>query len=198
LNHKKPTIINDVQIYFKDKGLSEHVPSFKSFLGIQLTSKDELVGILALVNRDNGYNELFLEWFEPLFSLAGRIVNEVRLVRFQQEVKEQYIEKEKAEAKSEAKSAFLAHMSHELRTPLGGLIGLLELINKEQMSTTDLDYLQMAKDTSSSLLDILNDILDLSKIEENKLTLETTLFNPITVALFGRVGKTLKKSRPVF
>ncbi len=181
LDQRKPIIINDVQSYFKDTWFSEHVPSFKSFLGIPLTSKDELVGIIALVNRDNGYNTLLLEWFEPLFLLAGRIVNEVKLQLFQQEAKEQCIEKEKAQAKSEAKSVFLAHMSHELRTPLSGLIGLLDLINQEQMKTEDLNYLQMAKDTSFSLLNILNDILDLSKIEEHKLTLETISFNPLTV-----------------
>ncbi|MGV8949433.1 MAG: response regulator [Candidatus Paracaedibacter sp.] len=182
LDQGQSIALNDVQSYLKNTESSGHFPSFKSFLGIPLRSTNGPVGILALVNRDYGYNPLLLEWFEPLLLLAGRIVNEVKLLRFQKYAKNQSIEKEKAQAKNEAKSAFLAHMSHELRTPLSGLVGTLDLIKQEQMTPEDLLYLQMAKDTSASLLYILNDILDLSKIEENKLVLEEIEFNPLKIA----------------
>ena len=181
MDQEKHVIINDVQAYLRDKGCSEHFPCFKSFLGIPLKCTKGPVGVLALVNRERGYNDLLLEWFEPLFLLSGRIANEVKLLRFQEEAKQQTREREKAEAKSEAKSAFLAHMSHELRTPLSGLIGILDLLNEEHVSSEGLNYLQTAKDTSLSLLDILNDILDLSKIEVNKLSLEEIEFNPLLV-----------------
>jgi PAS domain S-box-containing protein len=177
----KPLLINNVQDYFKETGLSDDNSTLKSFLGIPLTSRNETVGILGVANRVGGYNELLLKWFEPLFLLTGRIVNEVNLIDSHKKIQKIYLEKEKAEAKNEAKSAFLAHMSHELRTPVGGLIGLLGLINTEKLEQDDLNYLQMAQETGASLLTLLNDILDLSKIEESKLTLEVIEFNPFNV-----------------
>ena len=182
INTGKPILINEMQKYFEDIGASEHSPSFKSFLGVPLFSKEEMVGILALANREYGYNQSVIEWFEPLFLLTGRIINETNLLRFRQEANEQRLEKERAEERTEAKSRFLALMSHELRTPLGGLLGLLDLINKEHLTEEEGGYLQTAQEAGDSLLSIINDILDLSKIEENKLILEAIPFNPIQVA----------------
>ncbi|MBL0941741.1 MAG: response regulator [Alphaproteobacteria bacterium] len=182
LTHNKPVLVNDVPNYFKDTGSSEHVPVFNSFMGVPLHSRNEVVGILALTNRINGYNEQLLTWFEPLFLLTGRIVNEVNLISAHKKSQKAIRLKEKAEAKSEAKSAFLAHMSHELRTPLSGVIGLLDLIPGKKLDSEELGYLQMAKETGASLLTIINDILDLAKIEEGKLTLEASEFNLIGVS----------------
>ena len=60
------------------EALDQEFP-FDSFLGIPLTSRNELVGILALINRPYNYDQQLIEWFEPLFLLAGRIVNEGNL-----------------------------------------------------------------------------------------------------------------------
>ncbi len=182
VSQNAPVIINNVADYFKETGPSESAYKVKSFLGIPLMSRHETVGILALANRSAGYHEQLLEWLEPLVVLTGRIVNEVNLISAYKKVRKASLNQEKAEAKNEAKSAFLAHMSHELRTPLGGLIGLLGLIPDEQLSPENATYLRMAKETGGTLLTILNDILDLSKIEEGKLTLERIAFNPLQVA----------------
>ncbi|WP_051908645.1 response regulator [Candidatus Odyssella acanthamoebae] len=182
VSQNSPLIINNIEDYFKETGPSESAYKFTSFFGIPLTSRNEMVGILALANRPTGYNEQLLEWFEPLLLLTSRIVNEVNLISAYKKMRKASLSQEKAEAKNEAKSAFLAHMSHELRTPLGGLIGLLSLIPEEQLSSENLSYLQMAKETGNTLLIILNDILDLSKIEEGKLILEKIAFNPLQVA----------------
>src|SRR5665648_314278 len=84
--------------------------------------------------------------------------------------------KRAAEAASKAKSQFLANMSHEIRTPMNGIFGFLELLNHSQLSQEQREYLREAKSSSETLLQLINDILDLSKIESGKLTLEIMNF----------------------
>ncbi|MDP1652536.1 MAG: PAS domain S-box protein [Rhodocyclaceae bacterium] len=79
--------------------------------------------------------------------------------------------KDAAERANRAKDSFLATMSHEIRTPLGGLLGMLELLALSPLSPEQDETLQTARDSGRSLLRILNDILDWSKIEEGKLEL---------------------------
>ncbi|MCC8539567.1 ATP-binding protein [Xanthomonas axonopodis pv. poinsettiicola] len=85
--------------------------------------------------------------------------------------------KQAAEAAALAKGEFLATMSHEIRTPLNGIIPMLELISRGQLSLDQRDMLQTATGSSLQLLRIVDDILDYSKLEANKLELEITTFN---------------------
>lgn len=82
-----------------------------------------------------------------------------------------------ADTASKAKSLFLANMSHEIRTPMNGVIGLTELILRTKLTSVQKDYLEKLQYSSNNLLHILNDILDLSKIEAGKFTIEQTEFN---------------------
>jgi len=82
------------------------------------------------------------------------------------------IAKEAAEAASRAKSAFLANMSHELRTPMNGIMGMLSLARRCMADAKGLDYLDKAGGAANHLLGVLNDILDLSKIEADRMVLE--------------------------
>jgi len=75
------------------------------------------------------------------------------------------------------KSQFLANMSHEIRTPLNAVIGLSKLASRIECNPVQADYLDKIKDSSESLLFLINDILDLSKIEAQKLSLECLAFN---------------------
>ena len=84
--------------------------------------------------------------------------------------------KRAAEAANKAKSQFLANMSHEIRTPMNGIFGFLELLNHSQLSQEQREYIREAKSSSETLLHLINDILDLSKIESGKLTLEVMNF----------------------
>ena len=77
-----------------------------------------------------------------------------------------------AESASRAKSAFLANMSHELRTPMTGVIGMIDLARRRMVDPVGLDQLDKARLSADRLLGVLNDILDISKIEAQRMVLE--------------------------
>src|SRR5882724_7876926 len=85
--------------------------------------------------------------------------------------------KQDAEAAMMSKSEFLATMSHEIRTPLNGIIPLLDILLSTKLAADQLDYLQTAYKSACELLRIVDDILDYSKIEANKLELESVGIN---------------------
>jgi signal transduction histidine kinase/CheY-like chemotaxis protein len=82
-----------------------------------------------------------------------------------------------AETSNAAKSQFLANMSHEIRTPLNGVVGMIELMQLTDLSPSQRRYVETASQSSQSLLRLIDDILDLSRIEVGRLELERTLFH---------------------
>lgn len=85
--------------------------------------------------------------------------------------------REQAEQASLVKSQFLAMMSHEIRTPLNAILGAQELLADTALDDTQKSYSQLAKDAGATLLTLVNDILDLTKVETGKLELENTVFD---------------------
>ncbi len=84
-----------------------------------------------------------------------------------------------AQETSEAKSMFLANMSHEIRTPLNGIVGFTELLKDSGLKDEQIEFVDIIEKSSDNLLEIINNILDLSKIESNKLEIENIVFSPI-------------------
>lgn len=85
--------------------------------------------------------------------------------------------KELAEAANKAKSEFLANMSHEIRTPMNGVLGMTQLLATTPLRSDQKKFVQIILDSGDALLTVINDILDLSKIESGKLQLEAKEFN---------------------
>ncbi|MCB5162432.1 PAS domain-containing hybrid sensor histidine kinase/response regulator [Marinomonas algarum] len=85
--------------------------------------------------------------------------------------------KEEADAASAAKSSFLANMSHEIRTPMNAILGMLHLVNRTPLTPQQSDYISKAHISAQSLLGLINDVLDFSKVDAGKLELENAPFD---------------------
>lgn len=122
----------------------------------------------SIIVSESGRGEDFTEEDEAL----------LRQLAFIASLALQHIESRKAaEAASIAKTQFLANMSHELRTPMNAILGMTDLALSEELPPKVRDYLQTARESADTLLDIVNEILDLSRIEAGGLELESTVFS---------------------
>jgi signal transduction histidine kinase len=119
--------------------------------------------------------------YKPLnpYLVAAKVNSFLQLVRYQNDIKKKNREleafqkllieaKDHAEQGKKIKENFLANMSHEIRTPINGIIGIATLLHKTTLSTEQLEMISLLQISSESLLGVINDILDLSKIEAGK------------------------------
>ena len=109
--------------------------------------------------------------------LREKKASELEIQATTEREREARLQKEAAQASNEAKSRFLANMSHEIRTPMNSIIGFSELAMDDDVSPRTREYLTKIVENSTWLLDVINDILDLSKIESGKMELELAPFD---------------------
>jgi signal transduction histidine kinase/ActR/RegA family two-component response regulator len=108
----------------------------------------------------------------------GRVVGAIRMIDREKRNELELVKaRDAAEAANRAKSTFLATMSHEIRTPLNGVLGMAQAMAADDLSARQRERLDVVRNSGETLLAILNDVLDLSKIESGKLDLEETEFD---------------------
>ena len=170
------------------------------WLGAPLIVEDDVIGAMVTQNYSDPhrYDERDVEVFN---SVSEQVAIAIERKKAQEELRRTKLDAEatnlklvavnkelaqtisranmmtrQAEAATKAKSEFLANMSHEIRTPMNAIMGFTDLMLKTQLWGKQRDYLEKIQSSSHSLLRIINDILDLSKIEAGKLELEQTTF----------------------
>ena len=166
-NH--PATVDFIEHYAKPNNI-------KSMLDAVITTGDGNLGILCAETVGE-----FRQWTQSeetyLRSLATLVGSTLVSQRRKQTAEELKIALVLAKEAGVAKSQFLATMSHEIRTPMNGVLGMLELIQLEQLPKPIETKVAIAKTSAQSLLGVINDILDFSKVEAGKIELESINFN---------------------
>ena len=148
---------------------------FQSSIALPLVSQQETLGALTLYAADAG--AFSAEEVALLEELARNLAFGIRTLRVR-------AQRDMAEATTRAKSAFLANMSHEIRTPMNAILGMAHLMRRDGPTPKQAEQLDRMDTAAEHLLSIINDVLDISKIEAGKLTLEET-----EIALPALLGK---------
>jgi signal transduction histidine kinase/ActR/RegA family two-component response regulator len=150
----------------------------------------DLYAIISLLNKDlremqktdKEQKNRLQEALENTKSLYDKLLHEKKLVEEKEKIQQLLIDnihkaKKDAESANKAKSLFLANVSHELRTPLHAVIGMTELLATTQLDTEQHEYVDIILTSSEQLLQLINDILDLSSIDAGNLKSKKTPFN---------------------
>ena len=150
-----------------------------------------------ILNRDKTGRLFWMETsITPIFSEDGVLTHWIAVEREITEAKAREAELARARAAAEdavqAKSRFLANMSHEIRTPMNGVIGVAELLSQTRLNKTQRHFVETILDSGRLLLEIINDILDLAKLQSGKAVLENRPF-----ALHAAVEGVLRILAPV-
>lgn len=160
-------IINSPSDYDGPLFLDKDIRSLNNLLVIKMEFEQKPFGFMVFVNRLFGFSEEHAKLaigFGEMISMSYAKESHIKLL-------EQA--KQKAEQADYLKSAFLANMSHEIRTPMNGIIGFIDLLSRKNVKEErKAMYLDVIKNSAHQLLTIINDIIDLSKLEANQIAID--------------------------
>jgi PAS domain S-box-containing protein len=163
------------------KSLREFVPHGQA---------DEIIRIFNLAKSTNTIQTMDVVWHQPTgdkhFEMRFFPLDENQVMSISKDITGQKIWERglleainAADQANRSKSEFLANMSHEIRTPMNGLLGIIDLLESTNLNKIQKQYVDIIKNSGSSLLSIIRDILDYSKIESGKIDIQPTIFNPV-------------------
>jgi len=162
----------------EDKGKIDLIGSpSKVWLGVPLHTKGEIFGVISIQSYDNedAFSE---EDLDILVFVSNQISLAITKIKAEESLK---IAKQKAEEAAIAKQQFLSTMSHEIRTPLNAVIGMSQLLLEVKPRPDQLEYLGALKYSGETLLALINDILDYSKLDSDKVLIEEVDINPLNI-----------------
>ncbi len=147
-----------------------HAPLFR-FLAVPVFSNGRIVAVTGVANKPSEYTPQDERQLTLMMDVVWKMAERKRAEAALAEAKLA------AEAANRTKSEFLANISHELRTPLHAVLGMIELALRDKLSSTTQAYLRLADNSADVLLRLLDELLDFSRMEAGKITLEEAAFN---------------------
>lgn len=154
-------------------GLPQGHPPLETYMGIPLMLGDSMMGVIGIANRAAGYDSALIKQLQPLLSTCTNLLEAERAEEERSNMELALVEaKVEAEKANKSKSEFLSSMSHELRTPLNAIMGFSQILQyDEQLTDIQKNHAEVIYSAGGLLLELVNDVLDLAKIEAGKVNL---------------------------
>lgn len=180
LKTAETVISNDPVNDPRANGTPQGHPPLDAYLGVPLMKGTELVGMIGIANRKEGYSHALVDFLKPVLTTCANLIVALNSDEAIELAQQQLIRaKTQAEKASQAKTEFLSRMSHELRTPMNAILGfarLLEAMTEDREST---EFIHEIEKAGKHLMSLINEVLDLERIEAGRIELDIRPVSPL-------------------